>query len=193
MKYERTVDPAVYPISLTDVEEALNLPPGTDTDRLNSLIESSTDDLERDIDMALISQTWRFALDKFPSSYYDYTIFIPKGTTISVSSFTYQDTDDVEQTLVDGTDYEISQVGTEARIIPIDSWADTYTDKDSVVVLDVVLGIGTSEANIPGWVKEALILKIKAAYEDCYDKFEKPYNSAVIKRKLFFVYSKNDR
>lgn len=193
MKYERTVDPAGLPIALTLIEDSLNLPTGTDSDLLNLYIEAATDDLERDIDMALVSQTWKFTLDKFPSDYNDYTIFIPKGTTISVSSFTYQDTDDVQQTLVDGTDYEISQVGTEARIIPIDSWADTYPDKDSVVVLDVVLGLGADDTEMPKWVQQAIILKVKGLYDDCFESYQMAYDKIITKRKLFFDYSINDQ
>jgi len=191
MKYERTVDPSVLPIDIALVNSALNIPTGTDTDLVTQYMESATDDLETDTDMALISQTWSFTLDRFPSSYNDFTIFIPKGKTISVV-LKYLDVDDTLQTLEEDTDFYLSQTGTQARIIPIDSFPDTFPDKDETVQLTVVLGLGVDDTEMPSWVANALLLKIKGLYDDCFDGYQKAYDSAVIKRKLFFDYSIND-
>lgn len=204
MKKELITAPVGFPISLELVESALNLPSGTDTDLLNLYISSATEDLENDVEMALISQGWRFNLDKFPTNEYPKysysqtgtyfnTIFIPKGVTISVDVLKYIDTDDVEHTLIEGTDFTLTKTGTEARIEPVDSWFDTFSDKNDTVTIDVTLGLGVDDTEMPGWVKTALILKIKGLYDDCFDTYEKAYNSAIVTRKLYFDYSKNDR
>jgi uncharacterized phiE125 gp8 family phage protein len=193
MKYERTVDPAVFPVTLELVETSLNIPSGTDTDLINLYIGAATDALEADTDRAIISQTWKYTLDKFPGAYNDYTFFIPKGTTISVTSYKYIDVDGNQQTLVDGTDYEITQTGDQARIIPIGSYPDTITTENEVVELIVVSGIGTTTSDSPDWVQNAIILKVKGLYDDCFEKYKDAYNSQIVKRKLFFDYSINDQ
>jgi uncharacterized phiE125 gp8 family phage protein len=201
MKLERIVDPIEKPILLETVESALNLPSGTDTDLLNLYIGSATDDLERDTDMSLISQTWRITLDRFPTTYYQnsirhydwQTIFVPKGNLISVSKFDYLDTDENIQSLVDGTDYTLTNTGTEARFEPIDNWAGTFADRNEAVDIEVVMGLGIDSTEMPDWVQTALILKVKGLYEDCFEKYEKAYDSAICSRKLDFDSSKNDR
>lgn len=192
MKYERIVDPAGFPITLETIQTSLNIPTGTDDALLELYISSATDDLERDTDMALINQTWRFTLDRFPSGYNHYTIFIPKGVTISISKFEYLDSDETVVPLVDGTDYTLTQTGTEARIVPVDSWPSTFNGRNETVVFEVVLGLGADDTEMPGWVQQALIVKIKGLYDDCFEKYQQAYNSMIIKRKLFFDYLIND-
>lgn len=193
MKLERTIDPSVFPVALTLVEKALNVPTGTDSDLINLYIGAATDELEADTDRAIISQTWKYTLDRFPSSYNDFTFFIPKGTLISVTSLKYIDVNDVLQTLVDGTDYEVTQTGNQARIIPIGDFPDTLTTKNETVQLIVVSGIGTTDSDSPDWVQQALILKIKGKYDDCFENYQKAYEQTIIKQRLFFDYSINDQ
>ena len=201
MRLERIIDPSVYPIDIALVEQSLNLPTGTDTGLLNQYIESATDDLERDTDMALISQTWRITLDRFPTTFYEnsikhydwQTIFVPKGSLISVSKFEYLDADENVQSLVDGTDYTLTKTGTDARFEPVENWEATFADRNETVDIEVVMGLGATDVDMPGWVKTALILKIKGLYDECFEKYEDAYNSAICTRKLYFDYAKNDR
>jgi uncharacterized phiE125 gp8 family phage protein len=202
MRIERTTAPVNPAILTTTIEEALRIGSGDDAVTVADYIDSATNDLETDTDRALITQTWTIKLDRFPSSYYDnsirhydwQTIFIPKGVNATVTSFTYQDTDDAEQTLALDTDYTISNTGTEARLEPIDGWPSNVLDTENdVITIVYTVGIGDDTADMPGWVRMALSLKVKGLYDDCFDKFEQAYNSAICTRKLYFDYSKNDR
>lgn len=202
MRIERTTDPVNPAILTTTVEEALNVPNGTDATLIADYIDSATNDLEVDTDRALITQTWTIKLDRFPSSYYDnsirhydwQTIFLPKGVNVTVSELSYIDTDGILTPLLEGTDFTVTNTGTDARIEPIDSWATNVADdQNDVINIKYTVGIGDDTADMPGWVRTALILKVKGLYDDCFEKYEMAYDSAICAYKLYFDYAKNDR
>lgn len=201
MKLERTVDPAVNAIATTLVEESLAISSGENANLVANYIDSAQDDLEIDTDRALISQTWRMTLDRFPARQLitddagtmRETIFLPKGPILSISTFDYLDVNEESQSLVAGTDYNLTSNGDFPRIEPIGNWPATFSLRNDVVTIDIVVGLGVNEAAMPGWVKTALLLKIKGLYDDCFEIYEDAYNSAIITRKLFFDFSKNDR
>jgi uncharacterized phiE125 gp8 family phage protein len=202
MRIERTTDPVNPAILTTTIEEALNIPTGENATLISDYIDSATNDLEADTDRALITQTWTIKLDRFPSTFYDnnirhydwQTIFLPKGVNATIISFKYQDSSDVEQILVADTDYTITSTGTDSRLEPVEAWpSDVLDSKNDVISIVYTVGIGVDTSDMPGWVRTALILKIKGLYDDCFDLYEKAYDSAICVRKLYFDYSKNDR
>ena len=198
MKLERIVDPVGFPITTDLVYAALNLSPGTDIDLINNYIASATDDLERDTDRALIYQTYRMTLDRFPNTCYsgntpqEQTIYLPKGKTLSITKFEYLDKDENVQALVDGTDYTLTNTCNEARILPIGSFPATFEDRNETVVIEYVVGLGADESEMPSWVKTALLLKIQGLYDSCNDT-AMAYHSAIASRQIFFQYDINDR
>lgn len=202
MRIERTTDPLNPAILTTTVEKALNVPSGTDAVLIADYIDSATNALEADTDRALITQAFTIKLDRFPTTYYDnsirhydwQTIFLPKGVNATITSFTYQDSLDAEQTLVLDTDYTISNTGTDARLEPVNSWpSDVLDTENDVINIEYTVGIGEDTEDMPGWVRTALILKVKGLYDDCFEKYEAAYDSEICVRKLYFDYSKNDR
>lgn len=202
MRIERTTDPVNPAILTTTVEEALNIPSGTNAVLVADYIDSATNDLETDTDRALITQTWTIKLDKFPTCYYengtkhyDYrTIFLPKGVNATITSFAYLNSSDVSTPLVLDTDYTITATGTDARIEPINGWAtDVLEDENDVITIVYTVGIGADTADMPGWVRTALILKVKGLYDDCFEKYQEAYGYAIATRTLDFDYAKNDR
>ena len=124
--------------------------------------------------------------------HYDYnTIFLPKGDLISIDKFEYLDEDEVIVALVDGTDYTVVSNGTEARLLPVEDWASTFTGRDDVVTIDFTVGLGVDDTEMPDWVTAALMLSVRAQYDGCPKS--DAYDNKVRTRKIFFDYEKNDR
>lgn len=199
MRLERTVDPAVNAVPTALVEEQLYLSANESPLVVSNATKAAVLAVEQDTGRSLINQTWTMTLDRFPSTYweesirhFDYTtIFIPKGKVQSITSFIYIDVDDVEQTLVLDTGYTITTIGDEIRIQPIDSWPSTLSTKDDVVKLVWVSGYGAADTDVPEWAKQAILLKVKEAYDGV--DVEKAYDSTILTSKLFFDPDKNDR
>src|SRR5687768_2562394 len=99
----RTVDPADYPVTLSEVKRALKLGTTTSDDdlELNDLIPVAVDMVERDAQRALARQTWVLYMDEFPCE----EIELRMPPVISVTSVTYIDTDGDSQT-VSTSDYD---------------------------------------------------------------------------------------
>ena len=191
MKVERIVKPTVFPVSEDLVYSALNLSVGTDSDLVNTYIEAATHQAERDTDRAFVNQTWRITLDYFPCTK-DNTIYIPKGTSVSISKFEYVDSNEVVQSLNEGIDYTFTKTGTTGRIRPIKNWPNTYDGKNEVVVIDVVVGEGCDNTEMPGWIKTAVLLLVQKNYDGCADN-SMAYESIIASNRVVFDYKINDR
>jgi len=187
MNIERTTDPVLNPVTNALVEQQLFLDSGESPLVIANAIASATDFVERDTDRSLITQSWTMTLDRFPTRE---TIFIPKGKIQSITSLVYLDVDDAEQTLVLDTDFTVTSIGNENRIIPIGSWPSTTNDLHDAVTLVWVSGYGLLDTDIPGWAQRAILLKVQEAYDrtDVQDAYE----ATIIADKLFFEYSIND-
>jgi len=109
----------------------------------------------------------------------------------SITSFTYIDADEVEQTLVLDTDYTITVFGDEQRIEPIDSWPTTFCNKNDVVKLVWISGYGAADTDIPENLKQAILLKVKEYFDG--DEVDDAYRRVIAVSQLFFDSEKNDR
>jgi len=188
MKLERTTEPAGLPISQTLAEDFLNLSPGEDSALVLNAMGAATDELENDLDMALINQGWTIKLDKFPRGG---VITLPKGFNVVINSFSYIDADEVEQPLVQDVDYTVTTLGYEARIKAIGSFPQANTDLQNVVTVVFTVGLGADDTEMPAWVQQALLFKIQQNYDSCED-VAKGYDSIVDRRKLYYDYIIND-
>lgn len=188
MNLERTTEPVLNPVTDALVEQQLYLDSGESPLVVANAIQSATDFVELDTDRSLITQSWTMTLDSFPNN--SGTIYIPKGKIQSITSLKYIDSDDAEQTLVLDTDFTVTTIGTENRVLPIDGWPDTSTDLHDVVTLVWVSGYGDADTDVPAWAQRAILLKVQEAYDRT--EVTDAYNAAVITSKLFFDPSIND-
>ena len=100
-------------------------------------------------------------MDEFPS-----IIRPKKSPLVSVTTLKYYDTDNVLQTLVSGTDYEVDIDTEPGRITEAYGtyWPETY-DKINAVVLTYQAGYA-ARANIPEEIKHAVKLLVGHLYEN---------------------------
>ncbi len=189
MNIERTASPVNSAVTDALVEQQLFLDSGESPLLVANAIASATDFVERDTDRSLITQTWTMTLDQFPINRGE-TIYIPKGKIQSITSLAYIDGDGAPQTLDENTDFTVTSIGTENRVIPIGGWPSTSTDLNDVVTLVWISGYGDDDTDIPGWAKRAVLLKVQEAYDRT--DVQEAYDATVIASKLFFEYSIND-
>lgn len=186
MRLERTTAPALEPVTQEEMENQLNLSHGYDTDKVNSIIKAAREVVEVDTDRSLVNQTWTMHLDEFPD-----VIYLPKGKAQSITSFSYINTDNVLTALVEGTDYYLSNVGAEARLIPLTSFPNTHTVKKETVQVVWVSGQGATAADVDYWAKEAIKVRGTMMY-DLGNDMSDIYHWLVNSKKLYFDYDKND-
>ncbi|MDX0597152.1 phage gp6-like head-tail connector protein [Sinorhizobium medicae] len=101
----RTVAPAGPAVTLAEAKRHLRVFHDDDDADITSMIAAAEASIEgaNGVGIALLSQTWRLSLDHFP-----YQIIVPLGPVTAVTSVTYRDGSDVEQS-VPGLRYDLDQ------------------------------------------------------------------------------------
>jgi len=64
----KTVEPAVEPVTLSEVKAHLRIDGTSEDDLLGGLVRAARQDVERSTGLALIDQSWRLVLDRWPAS-----------------------------------------------------------------------------------------------------------------------------
>ena len=156
-----TSAPAVEPVTLVEAKLHLRVDHTTDDDLIDILRKAAREIVELHTNRSLITQTRVIKLDNFP--YFD-TIKLTYGPVSSLTSITYDDSDDVNQTLSSG-DYWTDFTSGIARVVVKNSWPTTY-DKPNAVQITYVAGYGAAGSNIPQALKQAMLLILGHLYEN---------------------------
>ena len=160
--------PAREPISLQEAKDHLRVT-ATDEDALiESLITAARQTIEGRfgvIQRALITQTWDWTLDGFPS---DSTVAlqVPFPPLQSVTSITYLDGDGASQTW-SAAKYTVDAKSLIGRIIP--AWDEDYPETRSVinaVTVRFAAGFGGAQQDVPMPIRQAMLLLIGHMYEN---------------------------
>jgi len=153
--------PALEPITLDEAKAHLRVEHDLDDQLIESLISSATNSVELTLNRALINQTWVHTFDKFPGVL---TCDLQAGVS-SITSITYQDTANVQQTLPADV-YELTG-GTVSgfRLAYGKEWPSVLDHKDSVSVT-VVVGYGATRHDVPQAIRQAMLLLIGNWYEN---------------------------
>jgi len=115
MKIENTVLPSQYPITLAEAKKQCEIDT-SDTAHdtyVKSLIMAATSEVEQYLHRRLVTQTWKYYLDCFPSVDY---IRLPFGRLQSVTSVKYTDSDGDQSTFSSG-DYIADTVSEPGQIV----------------------------------------------------------------------------
>lgn len=161
--------PSVPLLTLDEAKSHLRV----DHDDENSQIEAMAAAVASQLDpalggwlgRALRPQTWRLDLDGFPCS----EIVLPYPPLVSVTEFSYTDTDGATQTLAAGTGYRVVNAGELANAVlapPYNgSWPSARTDYASVRITYTAGYAATPTDLLPAAIRAWSLLKLGTLYQ----------------------------
>jgi uncharacterized phiE125 gp8 family phage protein len=157
----RTIAPAETPVSLAEAKAHLRVEHSDDDALITGLIAAATDHLDGwsgVLGRCLVTQTWRQDFAGFADC-----LRLPLGPVASITSVTYLDGDNAEQTLPD-TDYQLltDALGALVALAPGRSWPATCARPDAVSVTFVA---GSAADDVPPALKVAIMLLVGHWYE----------------------------
>lgn len=154
--------PSARLLTVTDLRSHSLIPHAAENDYLDSLIDVTTDWLQRWLDVQFLQATYRLLLDAWPDAYApalhdparpgtrggrDVVVYVPRPPLVSVSSVKYRDDGGVQRTLVAGTDYVVDASSRPGRVAPAygASWPSARKDLNAVEI-EFVAGHATAAA-----------------------------------------------
>lgn len=170
--------PTVLAVTLAQAKENLRVD-SPDMDALITLwIEGIVSSLEHEIGQRLMSQTWRVTLDEFPDE-----INLPHPV-ISITSVTYLDEDDVEQTLAPAA-YRLNAKAYATTITPINGtvWPATSLERGAVTI-ECVCGHGATAADTPKNAQLYILAKLVEQFDPATRTERDTVQSAFVERLL---------
>jgi len=155
----RTVDPAAEPVTLADVKAHLRLAHDSEDALLEGLIRAAREDIERATGIALIDQSWRLALDSWPSQGCALLTVHPVREVLSVTAYGTEG----EASLLDPADYQLDMLSRPARL---------HFEKRPAplrifngIEIDFSAGYGEAGTDVPDLLKRAILLLVGHWYE----------------------------
>ncbi|MEI5677586.1 MULTISPECIES: head-tail connector protein [unclassified Mesorhizobium] len=155
----RTVDPAVEPVTLTAVKSHLRLSHDTEDELLSGLIKAAREDVERATGVAMISQSWRLAMDRWPPSGRVVLARYPVQEILSVTVFGSEG----EASLVDPADYQVDTLSRPARI-HFERRPEPMRAMNGIEI-DFSAGFGEAGTDVPDLLKRAVTMLVAHWYE----------------------------
>jgi uncharacterized phiE125 gp8 family phage protein len=153
--------PTDEPITLDEAKEHCRVDVDDDDNYITSLIAAARRITESMTDRALITQTWRLKLDRFPCD----CIYVPRPPLASVSSITYVDTQGATQTW-SSTEYRVDTDSYVGRITPAYGYTwPVLLPVINAVTITFVAGYGNADA-VPQDLKQAMLMLIGHMYEN---------------------------
>lgn len=168
LKYYSTVSrptvvtpPTIEPLTVDEAKKQVELSGSDDThdEHLVEIIQSAREQWEHDTDSALLTQTLRVEVDLFDSE----MVRLPSRPVQSVSSITYYDSGNVQQTV--STDiYSLDANNRAVRLKYDQLWPDTIERWDAISIT-YVAGY-TSRRLVPSVAKQAMRLLVGYYFEN---------------------------
>lgn len=159
----RTSAPATTPVSLTEAKAHCRVDDSNSDTVLTALIAAATDHMDGwsgVLGRALVTQTWQQDFDGFAAD----GLRLPLGPAASVSSVTYYDADNAQQTLsADVYRLFTDAIGPYVGLKPDQDWPNAYSRPDAVRVTYVA---GAAASDVPAAIKTAMLLLIGHWFEN---------------------------
>lgn len=150
--------PAAEPVSATDAKKHLEISGAAHDYHVSLLIEAARQQWEHDTQEYLINQTWTLTTDSLMELRY------PKRPVSSITSITYYDSGNSQQTLATSV-YALDTADNTVRLKVDQSWPTVYERYDAVTHT-VVLGDHSAATTVPAVAKQAMLLLIGNYFED---------------------------
>jgi uncharacterized phiE125 gp8 family phage protein len=151
--------PALEPVSLADAKAHLRLDGDDDDTLVNVAITAARVHVEALTRRMLIEQSWRIYLDAWPRKR---ILPLEVAPLISVDAITVYDADG-EPATIDPDDYEVDTVSVPGRLLlgsPV-----TVGRAVNGIEIDVTAGYGASSVDVPGPLRQAIMMLVAHWYE----------------------------
>lgn len=155
--------PASEPLTTAEAKSHLRVDSSDDDTLIDAFVKSARQYVEEDLGRALITQTWDYTIDAFPSD--GSAIHLPRPPLQSVTSISYVDTAGATQTVSSG-DYIVNTGKRKGEVTLAygAAWPATRTQA-SAVTIRFVAGYGAASA-VPESIRTALRLVVGDLYSN---------------------------
>lgn len=166
--------PASEPVTLTEAKSQVRLEQSfiDDDDLLLGQIKAAREAAESLLARSLITQTWRYTLDRFPpltrSNPLGY-LYLPLGRAQVLLKFEYLDQAGAAAQPVPTTVYAEDFEAEPSRLIlrPGQSWpSDASLWPSGAVTVEFVTGFGAAPENVPQVINQAILMTVGHFYEN---------------------------
>lgn len=166
MTYYLKTAPTVEPMAVAEIKSQLRIDVAEDDPLLVRYIRAAREEIERRCRprRALISQTWQYIADRWPSGD---TLELEVVPLISVSSIVYIDEDGGQATL-SASSYLVdtySEIG-RIRLKTGESWPSVTLRELNGISVEFLAGYGTTAGSVPETLRQALALLVGHWYEN---------------------------
>lgn len=163
LKPVRTAAPSVKPVVLAEIKRQVRVLHDDDDSDLDAYLDAAIEHLDGYagiLGRALINQSWRQDFGTFAC-----VMRLPLEPVSSVTSVTYYDGDNAQQTLATSV-YTVltDDRGPYIALKYGQSWPSTYSRRDAVSVT-FVAGYGAAATDVPARIKQAIKLHAAHMYE----------------------------
>ena len=158
----RTTGPTVEPITLAEAKDHCEIASSEKAHdaKLARIIRAAREQVENDTWQSLITQTFTMTFDEFPV---DGLIKIPMKPIQSVTSITYYDSDNSQQTLSSSI-YGLTAAKELIYREYNESWPSHVIKPDGIEIT-FVAGYGDTAGSVPNVFKQAMLLQISKWFE----------------------------
>lgn len=153
--------PAVEPLSVDEAKEHLRVDGASEDTLISSLIMTSRLHIEAALGLALITQTWRQTLDRWPKNS---EVIVPLRPLQAVSEIRVYDGNG-GSAVVPAEDYIVDVAGNPGRIVPAGSLLPTPGKKAAGIEIAFTAGYGDAATDVPAPIRQALLLLVAHWYE----------------------------
>jgi uncharacterized phiE125 gp8 family phage protein len=155
----RTTAPAVEPVTVANAKTQLRIGHDSEDDLLAGLIRAAREEVEARTGLALISQSWRLALDRWPRFGRVALLRHPVVDILSVTVYGAEG----EASLVDPSTYEVDVASRPARL-----YFGARPEPARIlngIEIDFSAGFGEDGDSVPERLKRAMLLLVAHWYE----------------------------
>jgi len=151
--------PAVEPLSLNDAKAFLRVEHDAEDDFIVALVAAARLQVEAHTRRALIAQTWRLTLDRWPE---DGRLTVRPAPLRDLVAARVYDANNVAHTL----DLQAFVIDTAASALAFAPWGLAAPGRTSAgIELDVSVGYGEGAADVPEPLRQAIRLMVAHGYE----------------------------
>jgi uncharacterized phiE125 gp8 family phage protein len=159
MTLYRTVDPAGEPVTLAEAKAQVRVAHDSEDLLIGGLIRAARAEVEAQTGMALIDQSWRLALDRWP---HDGIVRLRRHPVKVILSVTVYGAEG-EGAVLDPASYEIDLVSRPARLHVMSPPAPER--RLNGIEVDFTAGFGEAGTDVPDLLKRAVLMLVAHWYE----------------------------